>query len=377
MINRKRDITNFEKLLDLFPATAILGARQCGKTTLAKHFAYDHFFDLENPRDLARLENPQLALESLSGLIIIDEIQRKPNLFPLLRYLIDNNPKQKYLILGSASRDLIQQSSETLAGRIAYYLLKGFSISDIGTKNINCLLQRGGFPRSFLANTEEASVLWRENYITTFLERDLPQLGISIPSAAMRRFWTMLSHYHGQTLNYSELGRSFGVSDHSILRYLEILEGTFMIRILRPWHNNTSKRLVKAPKIYFRDSGIFHTLQSVESEQQLLTHPKLGASWEGFALEMVCHVIGKQNEEIFFWGTHGGAELDLFWKQGGRSWGAEFKYTDAPRLTTSMKTALTDLDLSHLWVIYPGTEKYLLEKRITVLPLSRIDEMLQ
>jgi predicted AAA+ superfamily ATPase len=372
MISRKKDFQNIKHLIDLFSVTAILGARQCGKTTLAKTFKYDHYFDLENPIDLAKLDNPQLSLQNLSGLIVIDEIQRAPELFPTLRFLVDNNKEQKYLILGSASRNLIRQSSESLAGRIAYYRLGGFRISDVGEINIQLLWFQGTLPPAYLSKTAESARLWRDNYITTYLERDIPQLGINIPSATLRRFWTMLSHYHAQVLNYADLGRSFGVSDMTIRHYLEILEGTYMIRLLRPWHVNIKKRLVKRPKIYLRDSGIFHTLMTVDTIDQLFAHPKLGASWEGFALECVCQTIGRNDQDYYFWSTHSGAEVDLFWQSGGKNWAIEFKYMDAPLITKSMHSALTDLDLAHLWIIYPGKEKYNLGKNITAFPLSSI-----
>lgn len=290
LIERKTDLQQIEKLITLFPVVAILGPRQCGKTTLAKQIAYEHYFDLENPRDLARLDSPQLALEDLKGLIVIDEIQRKPDLFPLIRYFVDNNAQQKYLILGSASKDLLKQSAESLAGRIAYFHLGGFRISDIGKENPTKLWIRGGLPLSFMAETDEGSLLWREGYITTFLERDIPQLGINIPSRTLRRFWTMLSHYHAQIMNHSELGRSFGISDVTVKKYIDILEGTFMVRVLQPWNVNVGKRLVRRPKIYLKDSGIFHSLMSIDSMNQLLSHNKLGASWEGFALECVCRI---------------------------------------------------------------------------------------
>jgi predicted AAA+ superfamily ATPase len=374
MIERKHDINEVKKIIKLFPVTAILGTRQCGKTTLAKELVYDHYFDLENPRDIARLQNPQLALEDLEGLIVIDEIQRIPDLFPLLRYLVDNKSGQKYLILGSASRDLVKQSSESLAGRISYYYLNGLSLNDIGKENIKRLWIRGGFPISFIADTNEDSYLWKENYITTFLERDIPQLGINIPSYTLRRFWTMLSHFHGQIINYSEIARSFGISDMTIRKYLEILEGTFMVRILQPWYVNIGKRLVKRPKIYIKDSGIFHSLMSIETIENLLSHNKLGASWEGFALEHICRSIGKNDREYYFWSTYTGAEIDLFWQNKGKNWGVEFKYTDAPKLTKSIKIASLDLKLEHLWVVYPGNEKYRLAENITVLPLAMIEE---
>lgn len=374
LIHRENDLYHIKKLLKVFPVVAILGARQCGKTTLAKQFSYDHYFDLENPRDLSRLDNPQLALESLQGLVVIDEVQRGPELFTLIRYLVDNKRDQQYLILGSASQNLIKQSSESLAGRIGYYYLSGFSIHDIGPENLKTLWVRGMYPSAWLADTDAESQLWRENYISTFLERDIPQLGIQIPSRTLRRFWVMLSHYHTQILNYSELGRSFGISDMSIRKYTDILEGTFMIRVLQPWHGNLKKRLVKRPKIYIRDSGIFHSLISIETEEQLLSHPKLGASWEGFAMECVARIIQKDGHPIYFWRTHGGAEVDLFWQKSGKNWGVEFKFMDAPRRTKSMQSAVQDLELEHLWVIYPGDQAFSLDDKITTLPLSLITE---
>lgn len=374
LIERKIDSQNILKRVGMFPAVAILGPRQCGKTTLARQFKYDHYFDLENPRDIARLDQPQLALEELEGLVVIDEIQRLPDLFPLLRYLVDTNPDQKYLILGSASGDLIRQSSESLAGRIAYYHLGGLRLHDVGTSHFKKLWIRGGFPDSFMPETGEQSMLWRENYITTFLERDIPQLGITIPAGTLRRFWTMLSHYHGQIMNYSELARAFGISDITARKYIDILAGTFMVRILQPWYVNIGKRTVKRPKIFLRDSGIFHTLMQIENFKQIYSHNKLGSSWEGFALECVCRSIGKSAQSFSFWSTHSGAEVDLLWQEAGKNWAVEFKYADAPRLTKSMRFASADLELEHLWVVYPGTETYQLARNITVLPLRDIPE---
>ena len=372
LIQRSKDTAKLKKLIKLFPVTALLGPRQCGKTVLAKQMKYDHYFDLENPRDLARLAQPQLTFESLQGLIVIDEIQRMPDLFPLLRYIVDSNPNQKYLILGSASRDLIRQTSESLAGRVAYYYLGGFRLIDIGYTNTRKLWIRGGFPKSYLAGSQEASIIWRENYITTFLERDIPQLGLSIPANTLRRFWTMLSHYHGQLLNYSELARSFGISDVTVRRYIDILAGTFMVRIVQPWHVNVGKRLIKRPKMYITDSGLFHTLMSIGTEKELFSHNKLGASWEGFALEVISQNIEKRHEEMYFWSTHTGAEIDLFWQNHGKNWGVEFKYSDAPQLTKSMQVAINDLNLSHLWVVYPGKETYPLSESVTVLAIKDI-----
>ncbi|MCU0847776.1 MAG: ATP-binding protein [Spirochaetes bacterium] len=373
-IKRLVDLQELKRHIGVFPVTAILGARQCGKTTLARQIKYNHYFDLENPRDLAKFENPQLLLEGLSGTIIIDEIQRSPDLFPLIRYLVDTVKKQKYVILGSASRDLIQHGSETLAGRIGFLELSGFGIHDIGAMNFKTLWTRGGLPRSYLAGSDEESMLWRENYITTFLERDIPQLGITIPAHTLRRFWTMLGTYHGQLVNYSEIGRAFGISDMTVRNYIGILAGTFMVRVLSPWYSNIGKRLVKSPKVYIRDTGLLHALLSIQDMDQLLSHGRLGASWEGFALETVCRSIGKRNEEVYFFKTHAGSELDLFWQEGGKNWGVEFKYADAPGMTRSMKSVMDDLALERLWVVYPGKDRYALEERITVIPPADIGE---
>lgn len=371
MIERRIDSENIRKLQRVFPVVAILGPRQSGKTTIAGTMVFDHFFDLENPRDLRKLENPQLALEKLEGIIIIDEIQRKPELFPLLRFLVDNNPKQKYVILGSASRDLIRQSSETLAGRIGYYQLDGFRIEDIPPDKIDDLWVKGGFPNSFLSGTED-SFIWREQYVSTFLERDIPQLGINIPAQTLRRFWVMLSHYHSRVVNYAEFSRSFGLSDTTIKKYIDILEGTFMVRRLMPWHSNTKKRLVKSPKIYIRDSGIFHVLHGLSDRLQILSYNLAGASWEGFALEQAIRKIGLRDEQFFFWSTQASAELDLFWQDKGKNWGMEFKLSDAPARSKSMAVAIKDLDLQHLWVVYPGDKIYDLSEKITVLPVSEL-----
>lgn len=372
MINRPVDQAAITDLMAVFPVTGILGPRQSGKTTLAHAFTADHVFDLENPRDAAMLTEPQLALEALSGLIVIDEIQRQPELFPLLRYLVDTHPEQRYLILGSASRDLIRQSSESLAGRVAYHELGGFRLTDIGAEHWRDLWLRGALPRAYTAATEGASYLWREQYVATFLERDLPQLGITIPAATLRRFWTMLCHYHGQVLNYAELARAFGISDMTVRRYLDILEGAFMVRLVQPWHINIGKRLVKRPKLYLRDSGLLHTLLAIHSLRDLAAHNKLGASWEGFALEVAARAIGKRNEELAFWATHNQAEVDLFWQEHGRNWAVEVKYADAPRLTRSMVSAMADLELAHLWVVYPGDRAYPLAEGVSTLPIAAI-----
>jgi len=374
-INRQRQLDGLQKYLDFSPVVAILGPRQSGKTTLAKRVAADHYFDLENPRDLARLESAQTALESLTGLVVIDEVQLRPELFPLLRHLVDVQDDTRYLILGSASRDLIRQGNETLAGRILFLHLNGFALDEVGSDNWKQLWWRGGFPRAYLAPTDELSQKWLDDYITTFLERDIPQFGIQVPAATLRRFWIMLSHYHGNLINYSELGRSLQVADTTIRHYIDILESSFMIRVLRPWFTNTSKRLVKRPKIYLNDSGLFHRLQSFEDRAYLESHPKLGASWEGFALNQLIQLSGLSDDRFFFWATQSGAEVDLLWQRNGKTYAVEFKYGDAPRRTKSMTAALKELELEHLWVVYPGKVSYPLSGDITVQPVAELESI--
>jgi len=374
IIQRYKDIRTIRRLINSFPVTSIIGPRQSGKTFLAKQVKFKHYFDLENPRDSIRLENPQVTLEELEGLIVIDEIQRNPDLFPVIRYLVDNNEKQKYLILGSASGILMKRSSESLAGRIGYCDIGGVSLFDVGCRNISRLWLRGGFPRSYMAKSDTESFVWISNYISTFLERDIPQLGINIPANTLRKFWIMLSNYHGNIINYSEFGRSFGISDMTVKKYIDILEHTFMIRVLQPWYVNIGKRLVKSPKIYIKDSGIFHSLLSISNLEQVKNHIKLGSSWEGFALECITKVLNKKDEELFFWNTHNRAELDLFWQNDGKNWGIEFKYADAPKITRSMYSAITDLKLAHLWIIYPGKQAYKLSDKVSAMPLSEIKE---
>jgi predicted AAA+ superfamily ATPase len=329
-----------------------------------------HLFDLENNFDLSRLDNPMLVFPSLSNkLIVIDEIQRRPDLFPALRVVVDEPKReQKYLILGGASRDLIRQSSETLAGRIGYIELTPFSLDEVDHENV--LFLRGGFPRSYLAENDEESYRWRESYITTFLERDIPALGFQIPPEQIRRCWMMLAHYHGQILNTSEIGKSLGVSDHTVRRYLDILIGTFMIRRLLPWYENLKKRQIKSPKIYFRDSGILHALLGIKDEKDLRVYPKLGSFWEGFALEEIIRQARARSEECYFWGTQSGAELDLLIIKDGKRFGFEFKYTDRPSITSSMKIALADLNLDHLYVVYPGKHVFQLADKITARGLA-------
>lgn len=381
-MERTKYLERIQAQFRVHPICALLGPRQVGKTTLARMYAAKNpsqeviFFDLENPLDLARLANPLLALSDYANqLIIIDEIQRKPDLFPILRVLVDEPDKnRRFLILGSASRDLIQQSSETLAGRIGYLELAPFSLDEIKEKRELHWL-RGGFPRAFLANTNEDSSIWRQAYITTFLERDIPNLGFQIPSQHMRRFWLMLSHYHGQIFNASEIGRSLGISDHTVRKYLDILAGTFMMRVLTPWFENLAKRQVKSPKIYFRDSGILHTLVGIQNKEQLDIYPKLGASWEGYSLEEVVRHFDATPEECYFWATQSGAELDLLLLKNGKRIGFEIKYSDHPKITPSMKIALHDLKLDKLYIIIPGNSSFPLDDKIRVIGIDHLHNL--
>jgi predicted AAA+ superfamily ATPase len=331
-----------------------------------------YFFDLENPLDLQRLENPMLALSSATqSVIVIDEIQRKPELFPILRVLVDREKyPQKFLILGSASRDLIRQSSETLAGRIGYIELPPFTLPEV--KQSTQLWLRGGFPRSYLAETEPDSFLWRKSYIATFLERDIPNLGFQIPPQQLQRFWLMLAHYHGQLFNASELARSLGISDHTVRKYLDILAGTFMIRVLSPWFENLKKRQVKSPKIYFRDSGVLYALLGISDMAQLHLHPRLGSFWEGFALEQIITTVADRGEDAYFWATQAEAELDLLILKNNKRLGFEIKYTDTPKVTKSMRIAQQDLKLDQLAVVYPGSTVFPLAKQITAFGFDTI-----
>lgn len=372
-IHRIRYLNEIEKAFKSHPVVALLGPRQCGKTTLSKEYAQlfkkTHFFDLEDSRDLLALQNSFLALESLTDLIVIDEIQRLPNLFTTLRVLVDHKKDQKFLILGSASRELIRQSSETLSGRIYYIEISPFSLGEVD--DMKRLHLVGGFPKSYLY--PKTSFDWLEGYVRTFLEQDIPNLGFSIPPLTLRRFWNMLAHYHGNIFNASEIGRSLGISDHTIKHYLDILSGTFMVRILYPWFENIQKRQIKRPKIYFRDSGILHRLLDIQTEDQLLRTPKLGASFEGFAMEQIIRKFNKRPEDCFYWGIHQEGELDLLLNISGKRIGFEFKYLDAPSLTSSMKIAMDYLSLEKLFVIYPGTKHYKLSEMITVCPLEGFD----
>ena len=330
-----------------------------------------NYFDLEDPESLNRLEQPKLALERLAGLVVIDEIQRQPELFPLLRVLVDRNPNPaRFLVLGSATPALLRQSSETLAGRLETVELGGFNLAEVGAEAMDRHWLRGGFPLSFLADNEPDSTAWRKRFISTFLERDLPLSGVAVSPVTMRRFWTMLAHYHGQTWNAAEIAAAMGISAATTRRYLDLLSCSYMIRQLQPWHENLGKRQVKAPKIYFRDSGLFHSLLHVDSERDLVTHPKLGASWEGYAIEEALRHY--QPDQEYFWATHNGAELDLLLFKDGRRIGIECKRHDAPKLTPSMRTALADLRLDELLVLYPGQKTYPLGERIQALPLAAL-----
>ena len=378
IVERRGYYQQVQASLASFRVTALLGPRQCGKTTLARAFAGppDACFDLEDPLDLARLEAPRQTLGALTGLVVIDEIQRRPDLFPLLRVLADREgTPARFLILGSASLDLVKGVSESLAGRVGFVDLSGFDGTEVGFDRLDALWLRGGFPESFLSDSNEASLRWRQQFIRTFLTRDIPQLGITIPSEQLYRFWLMIAHYHGQSWNASEIAGSLGINYKTAQHYLDILTGSFMIRSLPTWTENVGKRVRKAPKIYLRDSGVFHALQRIHSMQDLQAHPKLGASWEGLALEHVLRVLRVEPGEAFHWGTHGGAELDLVLVRGRQRRGFEFKYADAPRTTKSMRVALDDLKLERLYVIYPGDTNYALDDRIHVVGLRHVAAM--
>jgi predicted AAA+ superfamily ATPase len=378
LLPRDALLSQVEGRLSQMPIVVVLGPRQCGKTTLARAVAKKakqvHFFDLERPADQARLEQPMTGLEALSGLVVIDEAQLRPDLFPILRVLADREDlPARFLLSGSASPDLVRASSESLAGRAALIQMSGFTLDEVGVHRLRPLWLRGGFPKSFLAAGDRDSTTWREDFIQLFLERDLRNLGVQIPAPAMRRFWTMLAHYHGQVLNASEIGRSLGDSHTVIRRRLDVLTGAFMVRQLQPWFENAGKRVVKSPKVYIRDSGLLHTLLGITEFAALESHPKLGASWEGFVIEQLLSLLGDRN--TYFWATHGGAELDLFFLKDGRRYGAEVKYADAPAMTRSMHVALEDLGLEHLWVVYPGKDAYELDQRVSVLPVAEISRI--
>ena len=363
MIPRHAHVEELSRKLRDNPVVALLGARQVGKTTLARELAarrqHVSHFDLEDPRDLARLDEPTLSLESLRGLIVIDEVQRRPDLFSVLRVLADRSAlPARFLVLGSASPELLRQGSESLAGRIGYHELPGLDLAEVGAERWRRLWLRGGFPRAWLAQDDERSQEWRRDFIRTFVERDLPGLGITLPSRLLHDFWTMLAHYHGQTWNGSELARAFGVAQTTVRRYLDIMTGAYITRLLRPWRENLGKRVVKAPKMYIADSGLLHALLDIGGTGDLAAHPKVGASWEGFALEQVVRQLKARPEECYFWSVHGGPELDLLVVRGQEKRGYEFKRTDAPRVTKSMVSTKQLLGLSRIDVVHVGRETY-------------------
>jgi len=372
-IRRSRHAKNVQQRLRTNPVVALLGARQVGKTTLARELMNlrkgpTSFFDLEDPRDLARLDEPMLALEKLRGLIVLDEIQNRPELFPVLRVLADRpRVPARFLVLGSASPDLLRQGSESLAGRISFYQLPGFALDEIGTHQIDRLWLRGGLPRAFLTHSLTASDNWRRDYVRTFLERDMPRVGIAIPPGTLERFWAMLAHYHGQCWNASEFSRSFGVSNTTIRKYLDILTNAFVVTQLRPWAENVGKRVVKSPKVYISDSGVLHSLLGLRTMRDLERHPKLGASWEGLMVQQVVQALGARPEECYFWATHAGAELDLLVVRGQKRLGFEIKRTDTPKMTASMQSAMTTLKLRNLAVIHAGSSSFPLSGKVRAI----------
>ena len=372
MIQRAADMALIRAALRRSRVVALIGPRQCGKTTLARQFVPPdslNYFDLEDPASLARLSEPETALRPLRKLVVIDEIQHRPELFSLLRVLADRKPlPARFLILGSASPDLLRQSSETLAGRLETVPLEGFRLADLGGASQGRHWLRGGFPLAFTARTEADSFAWRRQFLQTFLERDMPQLGITIPAASLRRFWSMVAHYHGQIWNAAELARAMSIGESTVRRYLDLMAGVFMVRQLPSWFENLGKRQVKSPKVYVRDTGLLHTLLGIPRQRDLEQHPKIGASWEGYAVEEVLKSF--RPDDAYYWATHNGAELDLLLFKNGRRIGIECKRADAPQLTPSMRTALADLKLDHLYVLYPGTRVYSLGRNVEVMPLA-------
>ena len=358
------------------PVVVLTGPRQSGKTTLARELLSEespNYFDLEDPVSLARLDEPMTALGHLAGLVVLDEVQRRPELFPMLRVLADRraNPA-RFLILGSASGDLLRQSSQSLAGRVERIAIGGFSLAEVGAESLGSLWRRGGFPLAYLARTEADSLSWRRQFIQTLLERDLPQWGVQVPAVSLQRMWTMVAHYHGQTWNSAEPARALGVSQKTCRRYLDLLTDALMLRQLQPWHANLRKRQVKSPKVYVRDSGVLHALLGIGTEKELQSHPKLGASWEGFVLEQI--LAGESHDEAYFWATHQGAEIDLLLRRGDRLLGVECKRADAPRLTPSVRIALDDLGLDRVAVVYPGARRYALADQVEAVPVAALAE---
>lgn len=371
MLERPRLLDRIRRALKRSRVVALIGPRQSGKTTLARQIVLDrsvNYFDLEDPASLARLAQPMTALEGLRGIVVIDEVQHRPDIFAVLRVLADRRPlPARFLILGSASPELLRQSSESLAGRIETIAISGFSLGEVGAPSLNRHWQRGGFPLSFLARTNDDSFTWRLQFIRTFLERDLPQFGVSIPAPALLRFWTMVAHSHGGVWSAADPARSLGIGESTVRRYLDLFTNLLIVRQLQPWHENLTKRQIKAPKVYVRDSGLLHALLGIRTENDLLAHPKSGASWEGYAVEEVLSTF--EPDQAYFWATHQGAELDLLLFKGGRRFGVEIKRADAPTITPSMRIALTDLGLEQLIVLYPGSRPYELDRRVRVVPL--------
>ncbi|MEO7361756.1 MAG: ATP-binding protein [Gemmatimonadaceae bacterium] len=376
MIDRGPLLAEISAALKRSRIVMLTGPRQCGTTTLARELLDEesiNYFDLEDPTSLARLDEPMTALRPLKGLVVIDEVQRRPELFPALRVLADRkSAPARFLILGSASGDLLRQSSESLAGRAEHVSIGGFSLRDLGASAENMLWRRGGFPRAYLASSEKDSVTWRKSFVSTLLQRDLPQWGVRVPAVALQRFWTMLAHYHGQTWNAAEPARALGVSESTTRRYLDLLSDALVVRQLQPWHANIAKRQVKSPKIYVRDSGLLHQLLGINTEKTLLSHPKLGASWEGFVIEQV--LATEPHDEAYFWATQQGAEIDLILRRGDRLLAVECKRTDAPRMTPSLRIAATDLGLARVAVVYPGTRRYSLADSVEAVPLAALAE---
>ncbi len=374
MIKRSGYITYIKKALDRSRAVALLGARQSGKTTLARELVDIHspnYFDLEDQSSVVALADPKSVLEPLKGIVVIDEVQQRPDLFPVLRVLLDRKPlPAKFLILGSASPDLLRQSSESLAGRLELIEMGGFDLTEVGEKKVSRLWLRGGFPLSFLAKNDLESFTWRKSFIKTFLERDLREQGIELPSVTLHRFWAMLANSHGQIWNASPIAKSLGITEPTVRKYLDIFTGIFMVRQLHPWYVNIKKRQVKSPKVYIRDTGILNSFLELKTEAEILRHQKCGSSWEVFVIEQLIRIL--EIDHPYFWATHQGAEIDLVFNHGGYMYGVEIKRADAPTMTPSMKNALEDLKLERIIVIYPGKRRYSIHKQVDAVPFDAI-----
>ncbi len=374
MIIRSQYQRQLDRILSRSRLGIISGPRQCGKTTLARQYVDEssaNYFDLEDPSSLVRLDEPMTALSMLKGLIVIDEVQLRPDLFQVLRVLVDRTDFDgQFLLLGSASGQLLRQSSESLAGRSETLVLRGFNLRELGSESLSLHWLRGGFPLSFLANNEENSLAWRKGFIDTLLQRDFPMWGVRVSATALWRFWRMLAHYHGQTWNAAEFARSLGVGESTVRRYLDLLTDAYMVRQLQPYHANIRKRQVKAPKVYIRDSGLLHQLLDIKTTDNLLTHPKIGASWEGYVIEEI--IAAQQVEEAYFWASHQGAEIDLLFPHQDGLYGVECKRTDSPKITRSIRTALQDLHLEGVKILYPGNKRFHLSEQVEAVPLVDI-----